>query len=145
MYCTDKYHNASSGYSLLELLVVLLFFSLLAGITIPRLANMYDSVQVAFERDEVFANVSELGYLTFRQSRDFILTNYSSIIESETNDEPSLLQLPEGWQIRVVTPILFRANGACSGGILQLQYRQQQFKVQLKSPFCQPELIVDNF
>ncbi|MDM8566176.1 prepilin-type N-terminal cleavage/methylation domain-containing protein [Candidatus Halobeggiatoa sp. HSG11] len=141
------------GYSLLELLVVLLVFSLLAGITVPRLVTMYDSVQVAFERDEVLSHLGELGYLAFRQSHDFTLTDYPPPVVSDEKLEktaetqkkepvkPSILALPEGWKIRVETPILFRANGVCNGGTLQLQYQQQKFKIQLKSPFCQPELI----
>jgi len=141
-----------AGYTLLELLVVLLVFSLLAGIIFPRLTTMYDSVQVAFERDEVFAHLGELGYLAFRQSRDFTLypsdsnTDHSDEDESEDSKlikEPSILKLPEGWKVQVDTPILFSANGVCNGGIIKLQYQQQQFRVKLKPPFCQPELATD--
>ncbi|MBE9561732.1 MAG: prepilin-type N-terminal cleavage/methylation domain-containing protein [Proteobacteria bacterium] len=135
------------GYSLLELLVVLLIFSLLAGITVPRLASMYDSVQIAFERDDVLAHLGELGYLVFRQSRDFTLTNYpldseidETVLANKSIQSP-ILKLPEGWKIMVEAPILFRANGVCNGGILQLQYQLQKFHIQLKPPFCQPELI----
>ncbi|MDM8568999.1 prepilin-type N-terminal cleavage/methylation domain-containing protein [Thiotrichales bacterium HSG1] len=136
------------GYSLLELLVVLLIFSLLAGLTIPRLATMYDSVQVAFERDEVLNSLGELGYLAYRQSHDFVLTNYPPLSvpkdeskEDINNDYIQLLELPEGWKVLVKTPILFRANGICNGGTLQLQYQQQIFQVQLNPPFCKPELV----
>lgn len=135
----------SSGYTLLELLVVLVIFSFLAAVTIPRLTNMYDSVQLAFERDEVFASLSQLGYLVFRQRRDFTLTVYPipyEKLDSEVkpNQQP-LLDLPEGWQIQAKTPILFRANGICNGGIIELKYQQQLFKLQLDPPFCQPKLI----
>ncbi len=145
-----QYYKLSNGYTLLELLVVMLIFSLLAGVTIPRLTTMYDSVQTAFERDEVFARLGELGYLSFRQSRDFTLTDYPPIYENDpyTLEEikpvpklPTNWKLPKDWQIRVDAPILFRANGACNGGILQLQYQQQKIKIQLKPPFCQPEII----
>jgi len=144
-----KYNLA--GYTLIELLVVLLIFSLLAGIIFPRLTTMYDSVQVAFERDEVFAHLGELGYLAFRQSRDFTLISYpidkadnedrletSSLIEDEM---PSLLKLPEGWKVRVETPILFSSNGVCNGGTIKLQYQQQLFLVKLPPPFCEPEIV----
>ncbi|MFK5970072.1 MAG: prepilin-type N-terminal cleavage/methylation domain-containing protein [Candidatus Marithrix sp.] len=145
-----KYNLA--GYTLIELLVVLLIFSLLAGIIFPRLTTMYDSVQVAFERDEVFAHLGELGYLAFRQSRDFTLVNYPTNNEIDNEDKmetssltedeiPSLLKLPEGWKVQVETPILFSSNGVCNGGTIKLQYQQQQFRVKLPPPFCQPEIV----
>ncbi|MCK5877899.1 MAG: type II secretion system protein [Candidatus Marithrix sp.] len=151
--CDKLYEN---GYSLLELLVVMLIFSLLAGITIPRLTAMYDSVQAAFERDDVLAHLGELGYLAFHQSRDFTLNDYPQPSISEIEDEVKEtdriikdksiqpLKLPDGWKIKVETPILFRANGICNGGTLQLQYQQQIFQIQLKAPFCQPELVDKN-
>jgi len=146
-----KYNLA--GYTLIELLVVLLVFSLLAGIILPRLTTMYDSVQIAFERDEVFAHLGELGYLAFRQSRNFTLISYPDNNEIDNEDRmetdsliedkvPSLLNLPEGWKIQVETPISFNANGVCTGGIIKLLYQQQQFRVKLQPPFCQPELII---
>ena len=147
-----KYNLA--GYTLIELLVVLLVFSLLAGVIFPRLTTIYDSVQVAFERDEVFAHLGELGYLAFQQSQSFTLVNYppdkindedgmetNNLVEAEI---PSFLKLPEGWKIRVTTPIFFSANGVCNGGVIKLQYQQQQFLVKLPPPFCQPEIVTDS-
>jgi prepilin-type N-terminal cleavage/methylation domain-containing protein len=182
------------GFTLPELLVVLLIMSLLAGVTIPYLTKMYDSVQMAFQRDEIIAQLGSLNYLAFQQGQGFTLIRYppkkekvkkefetffsedfdEDSEESETllhedlkseefeqdNEEngteqsekqkpieiletPIPLELPEGWQIRTKKPILFRANGACSGGMLYLYYQTQKYYIQLVPPFCEPKELQD--
>jgi len=156
-------HN-KSGYTLLELLVVLVIFSLLAGIIIPHLITMYYSVKAAYERDEALSQISGLNYQAFKQGKKFKLTRYpveqneaSTVEESsefedgteyvesadggestdidEAEDVP--LELKEGWTLRTDTPILFRANGVCSGGTVYLKYYDQaEFSVRLTPPFC---------
>jgi len=126
--------------------VVLLLFSLLAGITVPRLATMYDSLQAANEREEVLIYLSKLNYVAFQQRRDFVLTT-NPIIDNQTftsGDEPNPafpFDLPANWQLRAETPIRFRANGVCTGGIIHLQHQKQKYRVQLKSPFCKPKVL----
>jgi general secretion pathway protein G len=125
-----------NGYTLLELLVVLLIFSLLAGLVMPRLTTMYDSLKMAYERDEVFARLGGLGYLAFQQARAFDLTTYPP--QTAATDQPPL-ELPEGWQVRAQPPIHFFASGACSGGVIYLSYQETVFQTRLNPPFCEPE------
>ena len=139
------------GYTLIELLVVLLIFSLLAGLVVPRLKTMYDSLQIAYEREEVLAQLGSLNYLAFQNSREFKLTSYPQLTDEEEEESESAnvtdkllttlpqLELPAGWQVQAEIPILFRASGACSGGSVELIYQEQRFRVQLLPPFCQPQ------
>jgi general secretion pathway protein G len=99
---------------------------------------MYDSLQTAYQRDDVLARLGGLGYLAFKHGRDFDLTAYPPT-ESTTDKHP--LELPDGWQIRAETPIHFFANGACSGGLVYLNYQGREFGVQLEPPFCEPQLL----
>jgi len=144
-------YQKNLGYTLIELLVVLLLFSLLAGIAVPRLTTMYSSLQAANERDEVLTYLGSLNFLAFQQRRDFVLTSYpfSEPDSSETNSDdnpqrtqrkPFPFKLPANWQLRTETPITFRANGACTGGIVYLQYQEQNYQVQLEPPFCKPKI-----
>jgi prepilin-type N-terminal cleavage/methylation domain-containing protein len=158
-----------SGYTLIELLVVLLIFSLLSGIVLPRLTVMYDSMQAAYEREDILSTLSHLNYQAFRQGKKFKLVQYPiekkeiiSIPEEsgtdidkenieyvETSEEESgkkladsivediPLELPEGWKLRTESPIVFRANGVCGGGVIYLQYYEEaEFRVKLTPPFC---------
>lgn len=122
-----KNHN---GFTLIELMIVLFIVALLAGMIAPRLITFYDSVQAAYERDEVLTRLNELAYQAFQQSRDFTLTTYPSV-------EKIPLELPQGWQLVTEKPIKFRSNGACSGGKVTLRYREQLFYLWLEPPFCQ--------
>ena len=130
------------GYTLLELIVVLVIFSLLAGLALPRLTTMYDSLKTAYERDEVIARLGGLGYLAFRQGRGFDLTTYPP--ETPTTDQPAL-ELQVDWQVRTQTHIHFFANGVCNGGLVYLYHQGKSFQVQLAPPFCEPgEWLINN-
>lgn len=143
------YFNRTSrltGFTLIELLVVLLIFSLLAGLVVPQLARMYASWQIALERDEVLAQLSSLNYFAFQQRVDFTLTHYPSQANPELDNQPHNathlpLKLSAHWQIRTEQPIIFHANGACSGGIVYLEYLKHTFTAQLEPPFCRAKLL----
>ena len=134
------------GFTLIELIVVLLIFSLLAGLVVPRLTRMYISWQMALERDEVLAQLSNLNYFAFQQRIDFTLTHYPSQSSSELDNQARNavnlpLELPAHWQIRTEQPIIFHANGACNGGIVYLEHLKHTFTAQLEPPFCRAKLL----
>lgn len=124
------------GYTLLELLIVLLIISLVTALIMPRLFNMYSRWQAAYERDDVFARVGSLGYLAFQRGIDFDLTRWPA-----ATGEQIPLELPVGWSLTTQAPIHFFANGACSGGTVFLHYQAQSFQLTLQPPFCRPEIL----
>jgi prepilin-type N-terminal cleavage/methylation domain-containing protein len=129
------------GFTLLELIIVLFIFSLLVAFAIPRLTQLSDSVQTAYEREEVLMRLSGLSFLAFQQSREFDLISYpppKSSPEAPPSLVPAPLELPEGWQVQAVQPIHFFASGACQGGTAEIQHDTQKFRIQLKPPFCTP-------
>jgi general secretion pathway protein G len=158
-----------TGYTLIEIVVVLIIFSLLAAMTAPRLAVLYDSVQASYEKNEIMAQLNGLSYLAFQQGQTFKLTQYPPVLAKNTQDTqdnklptleiPSLikkektqseklehlpeipLELPNTWQLKTETPILFHANGVCNGGIVQIIHQEVTFEVQLIAPFCHPDTL----
>lgn len=135
------------AFTLMELLVVLFIISLLSSLAMPRLSTLFTSVDAAFVRDEVFAQISALGYQAQRQGRGFVLQHYP-LPEADANDDTPLaakppplpLQLPEDWRIYCPQPIHYFANGACSGGELRLTVQTTQYRLELEPPFCQARL-----
>ncbi len=131
----------SHGFTLLELIIVLFIFSLLVAFAIPKLTQLSDSVQTAYEREEVLMRLSGLSFLAFQQHREFDLISYpppKSPPEDSQRLGPAPLELPEGWQIHAEQPIHFFASGACQGGVVEIQHQTQKFRIQLKPPFCTP-------
>lgn len=127
------------GYTLLELMIVLFIFSLLTGLVAPRLMAMYDSVQAAYQRDEILSQINSLSYQAYQKGLNFSFETYP--FQTANKDYVALqkniqLTVPEGWQMIADKPIVFRANGACTGGKLSLSYANQLYKVQLAPPFC---------
>ena len=125
----------SDGFTLLELLIVLLILALLTGLVMPRLSNLYDSFRFAHERDDVLAQLGGLGYAAYREGRAFDLAEYPVMT---TQVAPVPLEFPDGWSLRADPPVRYRANGTCGGGEVTLFHTDQQFQVQLMPPFCLP-------
>ena len=127
------------GYTLLEILVVLALLGLLTGLAVPRLDRMFDSLRMAFERDDVLDAIADLPYLANRQGMSFELTRFPPEATADpANPQTVPLQLPDGWIVRATQPIRYAANGVCGGGELMLQYAGQQFEVDLEPPLCRP-------
>lgn len=153
----------STGYTLIELVVVLIIFSLLAAITAPRLATLYNSVQISYEKSEVIARLNGLSYVAFRNGQNCKLTQYPLPVKSDETKRtplkpklnlPSLikkerdeaerfsdlpeipLKLPDDWQLKTDTPIVFHANGVCEGGIVHVIHQEMILNVTLIPPFC---------
>lgn len=123
------------GFTLLELLVVLLLIGLVAGLMVPRLSTLYDSAVSAYRLQDVLQQISALGYQAYQRGKTYRLTQLSS--EQKSKDLP--LTLPKGWSIGADAPILYYPNGVCTGGIITLQQQFVQQQWELQPPLCQPQ------
>jgi len=124
------------GYTLLELLVVLLLLSLVTGLIMPRINNLYDSAVRAFQLQDVLQQVSGLGYQAYQQGKNWRLGQTEDSVDNLP--EPPLT-MPEGWAISADSPIDYYSNGICTGGIIILQNKQFIQPWKLQAPLCQPE------
>jgi general secretion pathway protein G len=127
--------RTSSGYSLVEVIVVLVLLSLVTSMVIPNLSSTLDRFQLRSNQDEVLTQLSGLGYLAYQKQRAIVL--YPG------GDLDGLLELPEGWTIELESPIRYQANGICLGGTITLVYEQEAEVFVLTAPFCRPERISD--
>ena len=128
------------GFTLLELLVILVIVGLIAGVVAPQLSKLSDRIAFAMNREGVEHALALLPYDAFRRREDLILpatnskdtstddTSMNVIMmgdgagDKETTTQPPVLSkrvvlsLPAGWQIESQAPILFRSTGFCTGG-----------------------------
>ena len=140
----------SRGFTLLELLIVLLLMSLLAAIAAPNLVRLYASVQRQTERDYILDQFAGLGRMALRHGRSYVvITEAPSAPETGDGSEPQTLQppergtrryvidLPEGWTIDLSHPLVIRHNGVCLGAGLTLLYDGKvEARFGLRPPYC---------
>jgi prepilin-type N-terminal cleavage/methylation domain-containing protein len=108
----------SRGFSLVELLVVLLVVGLISALVAPNLAAMLSGVQRFTLRDGVVSDLASLSFRAFALGQSFELSETK--LGTPLRDGNPIVALPTGWRLRAETPILFSFNGTCSGGAVEL-------------------------
>ena len=122
------------GYTLLEMLIVILLIGLISSLSLPRLSRLYESAMTAMERDDVLRQIAGLGYRAYSAGKSFELISYPL---PEGSHLP--LTLPEGWVLRAEVPIRYHQNGICEGGELMIGRDSQMSQWRLLPPLCRPE------
>ena len=124
--------RAITGFTLLEMMVVMAIIALAMGIVLPRLATMADSFGAASERETVIESVASLGLLARARGRALRFTGQSELLPGE---------MPEGWRVVPDQPITFHASGACDGGQVRVIGREREFLYRLDPPRCRVTLV----
>ena len=140
----------SHGFTLLELLIVLLLMSLLAAIAAPNLVRLYSNIQRQTEREYILDQFAGLGRMALRNGRGYVVkaeghtrpeTGEASkpreLQPPETGAEPFIVDLPKGWTIDLSHPLVIRFNGVCLGAQLTLLFEGKvETRFALEPPFC---------
>lgn len=123
------------GFTLLEILVVLLIAGLLASIALPGMRQMVAGIGLAGERKALMGQLEDLGYKAYAEGRPITLKDLPDPAASP--GARAEIEVPQGWRLQVEKPILYAVNGACGGGkiaIIAPDKRSEQYL--LKPPLC---------
>ena len=118
------------GFTLLEMLVVLLIVGLLTSLGLPRLQRLAESLERANQRTSLIGQIEGLPYRAYASAREIILDGGAS----------PAIDIPANWQIKVAQPVRYSANGVCSGGRVSVRDPDGGEEVfTLKAPLCRIE------
>jgi len=107
--CRRAEARRAGGFTLLELLLVLMLVALLTGLVAPR---MWQWVQGARARAGIDAARAELEALPRRAF---------AAAQRITVDAARPLPLPESWRLELAAPLVYEANGMTAGGRVRIR------------------------
>ncbi len=127
----------ASGFTLLEILLVLLLLGLVSSLIVPRVGVIYDNLVLRGEREELLRAVQALPVDALTRRSDIV----AGFVEATG---AQLLSVPDGWDITFSENLVFKANGFCTGGAVRLTHSSERvWRYRLPAPYCEPELQED--
>lgn len=120
--------RTSTGFSLIELTVVLVLVSLLGSLVLPGLANAYASASTRSEMEQMKLRLGGLGYEAFSRGRSLHIRTIEDVIEH--------LRPPEGWEVDIKQPIEVTQIGICKSGELSFTKNELEVIVSISPPYC---------
>ena len=123
-YCHSVVHY---GFTLIEIVVVLLVLGLVSGIAIPRLTALFDSLQTKNQLAEIHQTIRSAPLEAYLAGKSLDLSEH--LVESKV--------IPSGWTFSFPEPVIVKANGVCQGGEIHLQMDSIIRHFKISSPLCQ--------
>lgn len=124
--------NVAGGYTLLEILFVLLLIGLVGSLVVPRVDRLYDSVALGGEREDILNAIRSLPAYT---------RNHGVALQLDSEQAGALIfrEVSGDWSIATEEQPRVLANGFCTGGILTLSHVSgRSWTYSLDAPYCIP-------
>ena len=120
---------ATVGFSLLEMLVVLVLISVMTALVAPRLHGTVQAIATSGERAEVTRQLERLPLLARQQGRP---------IEVEAGGDVTAVSpdFPDGWKVQPITALNIARNGVCAATNLRVEGREMVEEWSVGSPDC---------
>lgn len=119
--------NRPDGFTLVEVLVVLILLGLTSALVLPKFPAIYERFKSRAEQDAFFQGLGVLPLKAYTQQHTIVLSQSTA---------SQLLELPPGWQLRIEKPIVYKANGVCMGGNLSYTAKGITTQIKLAPPYC---------
>lgn len=114
------------GFSMIELIVVLLVLALLSAVTLPNVFKWYESRQKAQLRNELIASIANLPLYAYSQRKTLIIANSSEFP----------FELPQDVFLTFQPSLIVKANGYCMPATLEVKKDQETMSLNIEPPYC---------
>lgn len=125
----------NSGFTLIEILLVISIAGLIMVVSLPISYNMYMSYKASLKAEEVLVFISKVKREAFLYSEENLLYTKDGVIHSDDGQgKVSPVSFP-GIFVQSDTPVKFFKNGTTSGGMLKIYTAGYTYHLLIKSPF----------
>lgn len=132
------------GFTLLELLVVLMLLGVITSIALPNLTKLYDRIVAKLALDSVLDQFEAVGRDAYLDNKNYAILDSGYSEDRFRVDYPQLnqfflfpIKLQDGWAVTTTEPLLILSNGVCLGGDVKLTYNNLTvYNKKLAAPNC---------
>jgi len=134
------------GFTLIEMLVVMVLLGLMAGLALPAMQRWFDAVQAKAHAAALIDAMRSAAFAAGATRRTIVVDAGSFGVEAGTeaaaNETERLsLSMPPGWSLLRAEPAWFLATGLCKPGRLVLEPEPgRSLALVVHGPICKVEL-----
>ncbi|MEE4661435.1 MAG: type II secretion system protein, partial [Halieaceae bacterium] len=111
--------DIQAGFTLLEILLVLMIVGLAGAVVVPRVSVIYDNLVLRGEREALLRDIQTLPLRAQANSNSFAVAPDSP----EIRPLSEAITPPEGWRVEFSEQLRYQSNGFCLGGEVGLTHR----------------------
>ncbi|MEM3828965.1 MAG: type II secretion system protein [Conexivisphaerales archaeon] len=126
-----RQNNSQNGFTLIEMLIVLIIIGMLFSITMPVSYSVYQRYQASLKAQKILIYLDSLRLKAFLHGKDFLIYSKDQklFIDNNTYNATS------DTFVNIEKPILFFSTGATSGGKIHFSINKYDYTINIESPF----------